>query len=149
MAALRSCPAAARAPSGDHGRPVVLGIDVGKAVGRVCAGRVDIDVADLRVVVVRPRRAEKKAVPIFSVVAVVVADKLDAVAVLQSGRAFGDGFRLPAGVDAARAGDLAVGAVAVEGEQQLRALTVQKAGHVTGDRVAAAVVVDVGKMVVG
>ena len=52
----------------DRGRPVVLSVDICKAIGRVSPVGIYIDVAYLRAVVIDPHVAEKIAVHIFAAV---------------------------------------------------------------------------------
>ena len=77
--------------------------------------------------------AQEVAVLISTVVTVVVAEELQGVALLQGGIALGHGSGFALAVNGPDAGDIAVGGLVVEGQQQLRPAAVVEHGHIAGD----------------
>ena len=89
--------------------PVGLVVDIGEEIGEACLIAVDVHVADYEFNVNDEPVAEHVAVEVFTAVAVVVADKIDDIAVLDRIHGLCSGCGLAFRVDASHADNGAVG----------------------------------------
>ena len=128
--------------------PVLLVIDIREQVGHPGVLLVHIDVTDGQLAIHDELLAQHVAVEILALVAVVIADEVDDVAVHHSLHRLGHGLRLAVFVDPADADDAAVGVCIGEFHHQLGPVAVVQHGNAAQDGVAGAVV-EGGFVVVG
>ena len=127
-------------PFWNHRRPVMLGIQIRKAVGSLGAALKRHIADDQRIFRNRQRIAQQIAVLIYAAVAVIIAQKFQRVAALKASHALCDGLCLSPCVYGLDTGHKAMRLIVSKHQDQFCPAAIVKHWYPAGDRVIGSVV---------